>query len=288
MTQHHDPRLHPAHLFHIFRDCLANAPQPGRHGIVARTPEHLPSAFRPGAFGRRHRAEVPTAAGSGQDRLTNAGQFKWDFRDKDHIGAAGDARLQGNETRVPPHKFQHDHPVMGLRRRVQAVERLGGSIDRGVEAESHIGAIDVVVNRLGDPDHGDLFVKELERNVQGPIAAHYDEALQFELFDSRDDLVRHIFHHFLPIPHNFPGKRIPAVGCTQDRAAARQDPVNCVQIQPDHPFRVQAALEPVLDSEDFVAAMLVGRLHDRPNHGIESRRVAPTGENPDSLHPSPR
>ena len=42
---------------------------------------------------------------------------------------------------------------MALGRRVQAVDRLAGDVQRGIEPERHVGGAEVVVDRLRHADH---------------------------------------------------------------------------------------------------------------------------------------
>ena len=73
--------------------------------------------------------------------------------DQDPVGAAGDAREDGDPAGVAAHHLDDHHAVVRLRRRVQAVDRVGRDLDRGVEAERVVGADDVVVDRLRHADH---------------------------------------------------------------------------------------------------------------------------------------
>src|SRR4029078_3338533 len=50
---------------------------------------------------------------------------------------------------------------------VEAVDRLGGDVDRGVEAEGEVGAGEIVVDRLRDADHVDPELRELGGDAQG-------------------------------------------------------------------------------------------------------------------------
>ena len=54
---------------------------------------------------------------------------------------------------------------MGLRRRVQPVDHLGGDVDGGVEAEGQVGLVDVVVDHP-DAHDGDAGPREQVRRRQ--------------------------------------------------------------------------------------------------------------------------
>ena len=70
---------------------------------------------------------------------------------------------------------------MALGRRPEPIHGLRDDVDRGVESEREIGDHQVVVDRLGDADHGDAeVVVEPERDAQGIVSADHDEGVQLE------------------------------------------------------------------------------------------------------------
>src|SRR5699024_164508 len=64
---------------------------------------------------------------------------------EDDLRAAGDPGLDGDPTRGAPHELDDHDAVVALRRRVDAVDGLGGDVDGGVEADRAVRAGDVVV-----------------------------------------------------------------------------------------------------------------------------------------------
>ena len=95
--------------------------------------------------------------------------------DQHHAGAAGDAGVQRDPAGVAAHHLDDQHAVVRLGGRVQAVDRLGGDVDRGVEAEREVGAGQVVVDRLGHADDVDAEVGELGRHAERVLAADRDQ-----------------------------------------------------------------------------------------------------------------
>ena len=75
--------------------------------------------------------------------------------DEDHVGAAGHAGVGGDPAGVAAHHLDDDHAVVRLGGRVQAVDRVGGDLHGGLEAEREVGAGEVVVDRLRDADDVD-------------------------------------------------------------------------------------------------------------------------------------
>ena len=86
------------------------------------------------------------------DRLGDGLDVVGDLGDQDDVGAAGDAGAERQPAGVVAHDLDHDDAVMAVRGAVQAVDRVGRDPERGVEAEGDVGALDVVVDRLGQGD----------------------------------------------------------------------------------------------------------------------------------------
>ena len=69
-----------------------------------------------------------------------------------HRRTARHSGPRGDMADMTAHHF-HDHdPVMGLRRGVQSIDRVGGDLHGGVKAEGAFGETDVVVDRLHADD----------------------------------------------------------------------------------------------------------------------------------------
>ena len=134
------------------------------------------------------------------------------LRDQDHVGAAGDAAVHGDPAGVAAHHLDDHDAVVRLGGRVQPVDRLGADRDRGVEAERVVGAREVVVDRLRDPDHRCIEVRvEPGSDAERVLAADRDERIELlersaDRLDAAVELVR------------VRARR------ADDRAAAREDP----------------------------------------------------------------
>ena len=102
---------------------------------------------------------------------------------------------------------------------VDAVDDLGGDVHGGVEAEGHVGAVNVVVNGLGQADDVQALLRQQVGGHMGAVAAQAEQAVQLGflvgLFHGGDlvDLV--ILHH----THQLEGGALGA----QNGAAQRQD-----------------------------------------------------------------
>ena len=77
------------------------------------------------------------------------------------------------------HHLHDQVAVVALRGGVQAVDRLGGDLHRCVEAERLVGAAEVVVDRLRDPDDREAEIRvELRGRAQRVLAADGDQAVE--------------------------------------------------------------------------------------------------------------
>ena len=116
------------------------------------------------ARARRHRAfDRQSTLGYHDDGGIVAGEAALDepahffnlkrtFGYQDYICPTRHARVQGDPARVTSHDLDDEHSVVALRRRVKAVDCLGGDHDGGVKAERIVGPHQVVVDRLWHSD----------------------------------------------------------------------------------------------------------------------------------------
>jgi hypothetical protein len=106
-----------------------------------------------------------------------------------HVGAGRQPRIQRDPPGVAAHHLYQHHPLMRLRGAVQAVDGLGGHGQRGVVTESHDGANDVVVDRLGHADHRDVLLGQPVRGRERALAADRDEHVDAVVVQRLHDLV---------------------------------------------------------------------------------------------------
>ena len=95
--------------------------------------------------------------------------------DEDHVGAAGEPRVQRDPAGVAAHHLDDHDAVVALGRRVQAVDRVGRDLHRGVEAEREVGGREVVVDRLRHAHDVHAVAAELVRHAEGVLAADRDQ-----------------------------------------------------------------------------------------------------------------
>ena len=112
------------------------------------------------------------------DRLGDVVHVVGNFGDQDHVGAAGDARAQRQPAGAVAHDLDHDDAVVAVRRAVQAVDRLGGDAQRGVEAEGDVGHRHVVVDGLGQRDDVEALLHQAAGVLLRAAAAQADQRVE--------------------------------------------------------------------------------------------------------------
>ena len=183
----------------------------------------------------------------------------------------GQSGVQGDPAGVPAHHLNQHHPLMGLRGAVQAVDGLGGDLQRGVMAEGHIGAVDIVIDGLGNPDNRNALLVEPVRSGQCSFAAdrdqHVDPVVLQRLFD-----IGQTGTQFL---------RVGPGSAEHGAALGQQSLVAVVVVELDAPV-LQQAPPAVLESDHRGVVAGVAGPHHGADDGIEAGAVAAAGEDSDT------
>ena len=185
-------------------------------------------------------------------------------------GAAGEARVQRDPAGVAAHHLDDEHAVVRVGGGVEAVDRLGGDLDRGVEAEGEVGAAEVVVDGLRDADDLDAEVGELGGDAEGVLAADGDQRVDAVGLEVGLDLLD-------------PAVDLERVGArrAQDRAAAGQDAANLVEPELARVV-LERALPAVAEPDELVAVLADALADGSADHRIETGAVAATGQHSDA------
>jgi len=148
---------------------------------------------------------------------------------------------------------------------VQAVDRLGGDLHRGVEAERHLGAAQVVVDRLGHADAGHVELGEAVGDPQGVVTA-----------DRHDRLDLHLVEHL--------GRALAATGLFEgvrargpENGAAAGEQVLALRRLEGHRATVEDPAPPVEEADELVPGPGPGE-HDGTDDGVQPRAVTTTGQ----------
>ena len=181
--------------------------------------------------------------------------------------------MDGDPTHMSPHHLAHDDPVVGLGRGLQAVDRLGGDLDRRVEPEGHLGPGQVVVDGLGHADDREAQLVQSFRRAQCVISADGHHRIEPERLDGGLDTVGTIVS----------GERI---GAGRSRGSCLpwsrwtgtdRRPSETVLFS----MRPAPAVE---EADELVAVMDDTTDHHGPDDRVQPRAVTTTGEHADS-HP---
>src|SRR6478752_6555486 len=86
--------------------------------------------------------------------------------------------MQRDPSGMPAHHLDNQDPVVALGGGMEAVDRLGGDVQRGVEAEGHVGGAEIVVDRLRDPDHVQTIVVEALGYAERVLATNRDQPIE--------------------------------------------------------------------------------------------------------------
>ena len=135
--------------------------------------------FGYGALGGADDREVATARVSAADAVAYLLDIERHFGNEDHVRSPGDSGVEGDPAGVAAHDLDDEDAVMALGRRVQAIDRLGGNLQRRVEAEGEIGGAEVVVDRLRHADdRQSRFGVEALRDPERVLASDGDEGVE--------------------------------------------------------------------------------------------------------------
>ena len=166
---------------------------------------------------------------------------------------------------------------MTLGRRVQPVHRVGCRGHRREKAERVIGGGQVVVDGFGTATIGNPTRRGAGRS-QSSVATDDDEGVQLELAEVLEDRLRSgLRRRPLPssagileeLPRLLVRSSVPPLG-RMPRIVSRVRGKESV---------ANEAFESQLDAHHFEVMVGDGRAHGGPDHGVESRAVAASGQN---------
>ena len=142
------------------------------------------------------------------------------------------------------------------------------TLQRGVVAERHVGAVDVVVDGLRHADDGNVLLGQPVRRGQRALAADRDQHVDAVVLQRLLDLVE-------------AGPQLVGVdprGAEHRAALGEQAVVAVVVAQLDAAVLEQPA-PAVEEADDRRAVPHVAGAHDRPDHRVQPGTVAASGEN---------
>src|SRR6266478_5913221 len=96
------------------------------------------------------------------------------------ISGAGHGGKHGGKAGVAAKDFKDHEAFVGTGGSAEAIGQVDGAGDAGAEADAVIGAGNVVVHRLGNPDDFDAFLKQADGVAEGVVAADGNEVIDAE------------------------------------------------------------------------------------------------------------
>ncbi len=191
---------------------------------------------------------------------------------EDRVRPAGETRVRGDPSGVPAHHLDHHHPVVGLGRGVQPVDRIGDDLHGRLKAERHVGPGQVVVDRLGNAHDRDPLLVQSQGHTERVLAADRDQRVHAPCRQRVADCRRSV----LPL-----GERVRARGA-EDGAPAREDPGGGLKRQLARLVGEHARPAGAKPHEAVPAGEPPA--HDRADDRVQAGAVAAPGQHPYASH----
>ena len=101
--------------------------------------------------------------------------------DEDVVGADGHTGEAGDPAGATAHSFDDDDAAVAFGCGSEAFDGFDDDVDGRVKAEREVGEFQVVVDRLGDADDGEVeVVDEADGDAERVVAANHDEGVEFQ------------------------------------------------------------------------------------------------------------
>ena len=207
-----------------------------------------------------------------------------DFRNEDNVGAPGNAGGQCDMPRIPAHDFKDHHPLMAGRRRLQAVKRIDGGPDSGVETDRVIGSGDVVIDGFRNPGEGKtaLFRQPVE-DFHAAVAADADQGIEAQQPDALQAFIRSILDRAVFLGK---GERITLIDGAENGTAHTQD-IAGEQLQRQffgQRRTLHQAMGAFTDADHFPTVFLNGPEGDGADGRVESGAIATAGHHANTFN----
>ena len=237
-----------------------------------------------GALGHGEDGEALALLGAVLDGFDDPVDVVGDLGDEDDVRAAGDARVQRQPADLVAHDLDDEDTVVRGGGGVDVVDSFGGDVHGALEAEGHVGAVDVVVDGLGQVDDVEaLFAQEVGRLLRA-VAAEDDQTVQTQLVVvllHGLDLVQTLFVRHA---HHLEG----LAGGAQYGAALGEDAGKVARGQ-HAVVAIDQALVAVHEAVDLKLGEVVAQaLHHAAHGGVERLAIAAAGQKSDPFHSGSR
>jgi len=271
VTEHGDARVEAGALADLLGEHVADTAEPHVTELVGLAGgQHDRALLRLRAFGDDDDRCVATLLVTLDEVLAHPLDVEFSFRHEHLRRTACDPRVDGDPSGMTAHDLADQHSVVRLGGGVQPVDGIHGDLHRGVEPEGHLGAAEIVVDRLRHAHDVDAVLGQLRSDAEGVLAADRHERVDAEFLQRRLDRVGTTFL--------LVGVRARAA---QDRSAPWEDAPAPLNGQ-GHGRSLDHALPAVLESDELVAVDLLAFADDGADDRVEAGAVAPAGEHSDA------
>jgi hypothetical protein len=149
VTEHATTRFFACLFSDFVRNNFADSTEPKLAAFYVAF--HLFTVFRSRAFRNHNDSSKVTCCLTRFDHPRYIVVIEWNFGNQNDIGAARDAAMQRDSTRVPSHDFDNDDPPVTRRGGMQPVEGVHHHINGRIESERRRRRFEIVVDRLRSP-----------------------------------------------------------------------------------------------------------------------------------------
>ena len=273
MPKDRHPRLKSCSGFDRGRDEIADSAEPIESERVLLLFNGLEPGWRCHALSHNNDGVLDSLAVAAAQRPDDLFDVVFVLGDDDGVGTAGDPRVGRDPALRSSHDLDDDDPVVGFRRRGEAVDCLGRNADRRVKTERDVGPADVVVDGLRHSNDGKALFRELQRRTECPVAPDHDQAVDAVGLDR--SLTRRVSITVDVGVHS---------GRSEDGPAAGEDAAHRITVQ-RHGQTVHQAFPAVPDAEHF-GVVFVGARHHPSNHCIQTGAIAARCQDSNNTHRS--
>src|SRR5882724_3909182 len=195
--------------------------------------------------------------------------------------ASCDPAMQCDPAGMASHHFEnHDSLVTGCGR-MQPIERIHYGRDGRIETERHRRRFQVVVDRFWNADAIDARLLQLKRCGHRPVAAYDYESVDFErpqhFARIRDDVGSNVPEIAGPNLDD----EMSAIGCADDRSAARHDAGSIAALEDFVIARRQQTFEAVEETDYFPTQFVSGE-NDSAYDCVQAGAVAAARQHADT------
>jgi len=185
--------------------------------------------------------------------------------------------VQGEPARVASHDFEHKDAPVTFGRGSKIGHRFGNPRHRSIEAESDIGRIEIVVDRLGHADDRNPGTRQLQCGAERTIATQHDQRPDPVLLECLAGGSDQRFRQNGLSGRTTPRLETSFVRCPENASSCGLDPEGVGRGEQARAGRMKQALV-AFGEADHLEVPRIGRANETADHGIEPGAIAAGGQ----------